>query len=135
MHRFTIWAPDVKGVAVKVNGAVIPMRERDDQGTWQVEVNDAEPGTEYGYLVDEDAACYPDPRSQWQPNGVHGLSRLYDQNAFSWTDGKCRAVPLAIAVIYELHIGTFTDQGTLDSAIERLDYLIDLGVTHVELMP
>jgi maltooligosyltrehalose trehalohydrolase len=135
MHRFTIWAPSAESVAVKVNGAVIPMREKDDQGTWQIEVNDAGPGTDYGYLVDEDPTCCPDPRSQWQPNGVHGLSRLYDQNAFSWTDGKFRAIPLASAIVYELHIGTLTEQGTLDSAIEQLDYLIDLGVTHIELMP
>ena len=135
MHRFTIWAPSAKSVAVKVNGAVIPMQEKDDQGTWQIEVKDAGPGTDYGYLLNEDPACYPDPRSQSQPNGVHGLSRLYDQAAFSWTDEAFQAVPLANAIVYELHIGTFTERGTLDSAIERLDYLIDLGVTHVELMP
>ena len=68
-------------------------------------------------------------------NGVHGLSRVYDQGAFAWTDTQFQAPPLASAVVYELHIGTFTREGTLDAAIEKLDYLVDLGITHVELMP
>src|SRR5260370_17930315 len=100
MHRFMIWAPSAKGVAVKVNGAVIPIQEKDDQGTWQIEVDDAGPGTDYGYLVDQDPACYPDPRSHWQPNGVHGLSRLYDQNVFSLQDSMFQAIPHACAVIF-----------------------------------
>jgi maltooligosyltrehalose trehalohydrolase len=66
---------------------------------------------------------------------VHGPSRIYDQSAFAWSDGGWQAPPLERAVIYELHVGTFTPQGTFDSAIERLDYLVELGITHVELMP
>ena len=79
--------------------------------------------------------CYPDPRSQWQPNGVHGLSRVYDQTAFAWTDARFQAPPLASGILYELHIGTFTPEGTFDAAADKLDYLAELGVTHVELMP
>ena len=81
------------------------------------------PGTDYGFLLNDDEKCYPDPRSQWQPHGVHGMSRIYDQNSFVWGDANFQAPPLASGVIYELHIGTFTPEGTLDSAIEKLDYL------------
>jgi maltooligosyltrehalose trehalohydrolase len=135
MHRFDLWAPFAKSVAVSVNGTSFPMARVGDRGGWQPEIADAGPGTDYGFLIDDDPTPYPDPRSQCQPSGVHGLSRLYDQHAFPWTDAKFQAKPLAAAIVYELHIGTFTAQGTLDSAIERLDHLVDLGITHVELMP
>ena len=135
MHRFDLWAPFAKSVSVSANGKKFPMAHVGERGWWQVEVADAGPGTEYGYLIDEDPTSYPDPRSQQQPLGVHGLSRVYDQHAFQWTDAKFQAKPLPSAIVYELHIGTFTTNGTLDSAIERLDHLVDLGITHLELMP
>ncbi len=77
----------------------------------------------------------PDPRSRFQPDGVHGASRLIDIESFRWTDAGFQARPLASAVIYELHVSTFTTAGTFEAAIERLDHLTQLGVTHVELMP
>lgn len=135
MHRFDIWAPFAKKMALHVNNAALPMQGPDEQGCWQLEVSGAGPGTDYGFLVDSDSTPYPDPRSQWQPGGVHGLSRIYDQRAFSWTDAHFQPPPLPSAILYELHIGTFTGAGTLDAAIGKLDYLVGLGVTHVELMP
>lgn len=135
MHRYEIWAPRAKSMAVSFQGAALPMNGPDDHGWWQLEVTEARAGMDYGFLIDEDKTVYPDPRSQWQPHGVHGLSRIYDQNEFSWTDDGFQARPLASAVIYELHVGTFTAPGTLDAAIEKLDYLVQLGITHVELMP
>jgi len=135
MHRFEIWAPKASTLAVRIHGDSRPMNGPDDRGWWSVEVADAGPGGNYGFLIDEDRKVYPDPRSQWQPNGVHGLSRIYNHTAFAWTDLSFQPLPLANAVIYELHVGTFTPQGTLDSAIEKLEYLRELGVTHVELMP
>ena len=135
MHRFEIWAPLARRMAVSVNGAALPMEGPDDQGCWRLELSEAGPGTDYGYLIDEDTTPYPDPRSQGQPNGVHGLSRVYDQNAFDWSDDSFQATPLASAIIYELHVGTFTGSGTLDAAIAKLDYLAELGITHIELMP
>ena len=135
MYRFGIWAPRAKNLAIKVNGAILQMHGPDDHGWWRIDVIDAEPGRDYGFQIDDDPKWYPDPRSQWQPNGVHGLSRIYDQSAFSWTDNQFCAPPLPGAIIYELHVGTFTEQGTLDSAISKLKYLLDLGITHVELMP
>jgi maltooligosyltrehalose trehalohydrolase len=92
-------------------------------------------GTDYGFRLDDDSAPVPDPASRWQPDGVHGLSRVYDQQAYRWRDGEWRGRDLTAAVVYELHVGTFTPGATFDSAIERLDHLVELGVTHVELLP
>ncbi len=135
MHRFDIWAPRARTMSVFVNGTTLPMRGPDGRGWWRLDAPGASAGTDYGFLIDRDDHPYPDPRSQWQPNGVHGLSRIYDQGAFHWTDAQFKPSPLASAIIYELHIGTFTPQGTLDAAIEKLNYLSALGITHVELMP
>lgn len=135
MHQFEIWAPSATKMAVKINSSVMPMHGPDDEGWWRLDAKEAGPGTDFAYLVDGDDAAYPDPRSLWQPNGVHGPSRVYDQQAFAWTDAKFSAPPLASSIIYELHIGTFTPEGTFDAAIGKLDHLVDLGVTHVELMP
>jgi len=135
MHEFTVWAPNARKVAVKIGDVAYPMRGPSERGWWSAAVEDAGPGTDYGFVLDDDGRAWPDPRSLWQPHGVHGASRVYDQTAFRWSDGAWQAPPLSRAVIYELHIGTFTPQGTFDSAIERLDYLVELGITHVELMP
>jgi len=135
MHHFEIWAPLAGKVAVKLNSATLPMKGPDDQGWWRVDAPEAVAGTDYCFLLDDDAKGYPDPRSQWQPQGVHGPSRLYDQNAFQWTDQPFHGNDLNRAILYELHIGTWTKEGTLDAAIGKLDHLVQLGITHVELMP
>jgi maltooligosyltrehalose trehalohydrolase len=135
MHQFELWAPRPKRVRIQVGDAIHEMQGPDDRGWWTAAVEDAELGVDYGFLLDEDPHPYPDPRSDWQPHGVHGLSRLYDQDAFAWSDQRWQGPPLTGAVIYEMHIGTFTEEGTFDSAIARLDYLADLGVTHLEVMP
>jgi maltooligosyltrehalose trehalohydrolase len=135
MHQFEIWAPFVSKIAVKVKGSLLPMEGPDEQGWWRLLVHEAQPGTDYGYVVDDEKTVYPDPRSLSQPNGVHGLSRIYDQRAFQWTHSTFQPPPLSSAVVYELHIGTFTPEATLDAAIGKLDHLVNLGITHVELMP
>ncbi len=135
MHRFEVWAPHPRKVAVEANGKALPMPGPDERGWWRLDVEDAGPGTDYGYLLDNDPKVYPDPRSQWQPQGVHNRSRIYDQTAFVWSDDEFQPKPLASGIVYELHIGTFTEEGTLDAAIGKLDHLADLGVTHIELMP
>src|SRR3954452_13387383 len=135
MHTFEIWAPLVSRLAVQVNDSPLPMQGPDENGWWHLRVEAAGPGTDYGFRVNDEHAIFPDPRSQWQPNGVHGLSRVYDHDAFAWSDANFQPRPLSSAVIYELHVGTFTPEGTLDAAIAKLDYLLHLGITHVELMP
>jgi maltooligosyltrehalose trehalohydrolase len=135
MHTFEVWAPSASRVAVAVSGSSLPMEGPDEQGWWRLRVDAAGPGTDYGFQVNEDRAIYPDPRSSWQPDGVHGLSRVYDERAFAWSDAGFQPLPLSSAIIYELHIGTFTPEGTLDAAIDKLDYLLKLGITHVELLP
>ena len=139
MHEFTLWAPGVKKVSVKVGDATYPatypMTGPDPRGWWKVAVDEAGPRSNYAFVLDDDPTAYPDPRSLWQPDGVHGPSRIYNQAAFSWNDAGFQPPPLSSAIIYELHVGTFTPDGTFDAAIVRLDYLVQLGITHVELMP
>ncbi len=108
---------------------------RDDDGWWRTEVPEAKSGTDYAYLLGDGQQLLPDPRSRWQPQGVHGFSRVYDHGAFEWTDHSWTGRQLPGAVLYELHVGTFTPDGTFDVAIERLDHLVSLGVDIVELLP
>ena len=95
----------------------------------------AGPGSDYAFLLDDDPTPLPDPRSPRQPNGVHGPSRVYRPQAFAWTDHAWTGRALPGSVLYELHIGTFTEAGTFDAAIERLDHLVELGVDLVEVLP
>ena len=133
MHTFRVWATLPKQVAVRVNGCNHTM-QRGLDGWWSADVASAGAGSDYGFLLDGEGP-YPDPRSPWQPHGVHGLSRLVDHDAFNWNDAGFRALPLSQAVIYECHVGTFTPEGTFEAAIGHLDYLVQLGITHLELMP
>ena len=136
--RPAVWAPSATQVraVIGVEGDRIEELAPDPArpGWWQL---DAElvPGTRYGYLLDDEDIPVPDPRSQRLPDGVHGLSEVYDETAHHWQDGAWTGRQLPGAVIYELHIGTFTKGATLDSAIQRLDHLVELGITHVELLP
>ncbi|MEO8555322.1 MAG: malto-oligosyltrehalose trehalohydrolase [Actinomycetota bacterium] len=134
MTLLQVWAPAARSVAALVDGATVPLVSGED-GWWRTDAPAAVHGTDYAFLLDGDTAALPDPRSQWQPYGVHGTSRVYDQEQFDWSDGRWRGVVLQGSVLYELHIGTFTPEGTLDSAVERLDHLVSLGVDMVELMP
>ena len=134
MHEFCLWAPLPGKVSIQIGDSRLRMQGPDDRGYWKLSL-DAPVGTEYAFLLDEDPTPYPDPRSAHQPRGVHGPSAVYDQRAFRWTDGTWQGSPLEGAVLYELHIGTFTPAGTFDAAIEHLDYLRDLGITHIEVMP
>ncbi len=134
MHRFRVWAPAARRLDVKIGERAWPM-EQCGGGWWKTAIDAAGPETDYGFIVNGDGVVLPDPQSLWQPHGVHGLSRVLDHTAFAWTDGKWRAPELKNAVIYELHVGTFTPEGTFAAAEEKLDYLKTLGVTHLELMP
>jgi maltooligosyltrehalose trehalohydrolase len=137
MTTFSVWAQAAARVEVEVAGQRYPMRQ-DDATTrsswWSADVPDVAAGVDYGFRLDG-GELLPDPRSLRQPFGINGPSRTYDQSAFTWTDRSWRGGPLPGSVIYELHTGTFTTEGTFDSAIERLDHLRQLGLNTVELMP
>jgi maltooligosyltrehalose trehalohydrolase len=135
MAPYRVWAPLANRVSVNVGGETIPMaRDPRVEGWWQAVGRPARPGEDYSFDVDEHENL-PDPRSGWQPEGVHGPSRIVDHSAFRWGDDEFQARPLSSALIYELHVGTFTPEGTFEAAIDRLGHLKELGVTHVELMP
>ena len=133
MTTFRVWAPIAQQVEVEVDGARLPLTAGEG-GWWAADAPAAGPGSDYAFVLDGGEPL-PDPRSPWQPSGVHGSSRVVEHQAFPWQDQRWQAGPLAAAVLYELHIGTFTPAGTFEAAITRLDHLVDLGITHVELMP
>ena len=134
--EFTVWAPQRETVAL----ATVSPREdvhlmkKDDRGYWRITRDDASPGTLYFYEIDQ-AAHRPDPASHSQPDGVHGPSQVVDHAAFRWDDAHWRSIPCDKMIIYEIHTGTFTREGTFDAIIPRLGELAGLGVTALELMP
>jgi len=135
MAPYHVWAPLAEQVSVRISDEVVAMvRDPKVEGWWYSPGREAGAGEDYTFSVDG-GPDLPDPRSGWQPEGVHGPSRVVDHAAFTWTDDDFQARPIGAAMIYELHIGTFTPEGTFDSAIGRLDHLRRLGVTHVEVMP
>jgi maltooligosyltrehalose trehalohydrolase len=129
---FRVWAPSAQCVELDLSPRRIAMN-REPGGWWSAAV-DARAPVEYAFVVDHGEPL-PDPRSPWQPHGVHGRSCPVNHGAFPWTDDRWQASPLASGVVYELHVGTFTPEGTFDAAIGRIPHLLDLGVTHVEVMP
>lgn len=135
MHEFRVWAPRADKAAVSIGNTTYPMTVVNNCGWWSAKVEEAGPGTDYAFLLNEDSKPYPDPRAMWMPNGVHAASRVYGMGRFAWSDERWQAPPLASAILYELHIGTFTPEGTFDGAIEKLAHLVGLGITHVEVMP
>ena len=134
MTDFAVWAPQRDRVQVLVDGSPYPMR-RDGTGWWRAAVLDAGTGSAYAFLLDDDPDPLPDPRSQWQPGGVHAASRVYDHDTHRWTDDAWTGRQLPGSVLYECHIGTFTPDGTFDAAIAKLDHLVALGVDIVEVLP
>ncbi len=136
MPEFRVWAPKPALVRLDVNGAVHAMTRSAD-GWWHTTLA-APADARYGYLLDDDPTVLPDPRSARQPDGVHARSQRWEPPGQSGAAGTNAGWPgrsVEGAVIYELHIGTFTTAGTFDAAIEKLDYLVDLGIDFVELMP
>lgn len=133
MHRFAVWAPNPARVDLVLDGRRLPM-ERDGRGWWTLVDDNAGAGTRYAYSLDG-GPPRPDPRSFHQADGVHGPSQVVDHKAFMWRDHGWGGVLLAGSVLYELHVGTFSQTGTFDGVAEHLAHLVDLGVDAVELMP
>ena len=134
---YDVWAPLARTLALSVGDDTIPMRLSED-GWWTPSAATPDPAVadvDYGYLIDDADVARPDPRSRRQPDGVHERSRTFRADAHVWGDGAWTGRQLAGSVIYELHLGTFTPEGTLDAALGKLDHLRSIGVDFVELMP
>jgi maltooligosyltrehalose trehalohydrolase len=135
--RFRLWAPGARSVDLEL-GPASPSGRRaltaQPGGWFEAILRDAPAGTRYAFRIDGDLRV-PDPASRWNPDDVHAPSAVVDPEAFAWGDGAWRGRPWEEAVIYELHIGTFTPEGTFAAAIGKLDYLAELGVTALEIMP
>ncbi|MBE2250071.1 MAG: malto-oligosyltrehalose trehalohydrolase [Myxococcus sp.] len=134
--RFAVWAPRAQRVEAVLLGQASRSVEltRGEGDVFAAFAPHAAPGDDYGFRLDG-GALRPDPASRWQPQGVHGPSRVVDPRAFAWRDGAWAGLPQTEYVFYELHVGTFTPEGTFDAAISKLGHLKALGVTAVELMP
>ncbi|MEU8247482.1 malto-oligosyltrehalose trehalohydrolase [Nonomuraea sp. NPDC048916] len=130
---FEVWAPKATAVEVDVLGGRRPMSSREG-GWWAVEVPEATHGTRYGFVLDGDGP-YPDPRTRRQPEGVFGPSAVYEDARFTWSDDEWTGRDLRGSVIYEMHVGTFTPEGTFEAAIGRIEHLVELCVDFVEVMP
>ncbi|MEV6854821.1 malto-oligosyltrehalose trehalohydrolase [Streptomyces microflavus] len=131
--QFEVWAPEADTVVLEAAEVRYPMeRDPEREGWWSAEAEAAD-GERYGFRVD-DGPLLPDPRSRRQPNGPDGPSAVVDQGAYAWREGWAGR-RLNRAVLYELHVGTYTPEGTFDAAAARLGHLAELGVTHVSLMP
>jgi len=129
--RFRVWAPRATEIALDRDGAHTPLQPA-GLGVYEADVR-AAPGSDYAYLVD--GARLPDPCSRWQPTGLRGPSRVLDAGAFGWSDSDWQPPALRDLVLHELHVGTFTPEGTFEAAIPHLRALRELGVTAIELMP
>lgn len=133
MAKLSVWAPLAHEVHLDIAGRILPM-DRGENGWRHIDTDLAVHGADYAFILDGSDPL-PDPRSPWQPYGVLGKSRIFDHSRFHWTDQDWSSVNLGAFVMYELHVGTFTSAGTFEAAIEKLEYLKDLGITHIELMP
>lgn len=130
--EFRVWAPEAGRVDVEVDGATHQMRR--DGDVWVATVADAGAGSAYGYRIDG-RGPFPDPYSRFQPEGPHGRSQVVDPGAFEWHDEGWRGLRGEGLVVYEVHVGTFTPEGTFDAAAGELGRLRDLGVSAIEIMP
>ena len=129
--EFRVWAPNATRAAVRVATRDHDLVSAGD-GVWEA-ILEADPGDDYLYVLDGQA--WPDPCSRFQPEGIRGPSQVVDPSRFSWTDGAWNGVALDDLVIYELHVGTFSEQGTFDGVIPYLEGLRELGLTAIELLP
>jgi maltooligosyltrehalose trehalohydrolase len=136
IRDFRVWAPRAESVALVTGETDYPMNTKD--GHWfeaSLQLAGSGEPIDYGFRLDGAEKVLPDPRSRWQPHGVHGLSRVFDPAEYAWGDATWTGRRLAGGVLYEMHVGTFTPEGTFDAAIGRLDHLLSIGVDQVEILP
>src|SRR5829696_7346130 len=133
--HFRVWAPACRDLSLEIEGLPPLALHREPQGYFSGLVREARPGMRYGFRADRGDQVRPDPASRFQPDGPHGPSEIVDPTTFRWTDGGWRGAGLTGQVLYELHIGTFTVEGTWAAAARELPELARLGVTCLEVMP
>jgi len=135
--HFRVWAPKRKQVLVVFEDADMEplVLKAEPRGYFSGLATEARPGTLYRFQLDNDKTLYPDPATRFQPKGVHGPSQVIDPSQFQWSDKSWPGVPTEGQVLYEMHIGTFTKEGSWDAAIEHLAELKDVGITCLEVMP
>jgi maltooligosyltrehalose trehalohydrolase len=141
--HFRVWAPDRKKVEVFLEQEdqsserekICCELQSEQSGYFSARVPEATAGTLYQFRLDEDPQPYPDPASRFQPRGPHGPSEVIDPTEFEWTDGVWKGVGVEGQVLYEMHIGTFTQEGSWDAALRELAELADTGITVLEIMP
>ena len=134
--EFIVWAPLRQQVSVQIltpEERLLPM-EKDDQGYWRLSATEVSPGSRYQFQLDGEITR-PDPASHYQPDDVHKPSAVVDHQGFQWTDSNWKVIPLDDLIIYELHVGTFTPEGTFEAMIDRVPDLLEMGVNTIEIMP
>ncbi|STX51531.1 Malto-oligosyltrehalose trehalohydrolase [Legionella busanensis] len=135
--HFRVWAPKRNKISLILNNNKDHSLQLTSEGNgyFSIFTNEAKEGDLYGFQLDKDTKIYPDPASKYQPKGPHNASEIVNPKKFKWTDQRWRGVKKEDAIIYEMHIGTFTQEGTFLSAANHLEYLADLGITVIEMMP
>jgi maltooligosyltrehalose trehalohydrolase len=127
-----VWSPKAELISIKLEAQMLPL-DKDEHGYWSLNTDQIKPGDQYRFEIN--GKPLPDPASLSQPKGVHGPSEAFDVNAFNWTDNLWQNIPLADYIFYELHTGAFTPGGTFKDIENQLDYLVELGITAIEIMP
>jgi len=128
-----VWSPEAETLELATDALSLPL-QKDDEGYWTATTTALKPGDRYRFRIDGKES-YPDPASLHQPDGVHGPSQVMQPESFAWSDAQWPNLPLEDYIFYELHTGTFTDEGTFAALEKKLDYLVDLGITAIEIMP
>ncbi len=133
--NFVVWSPKAKILSLKIiaEEKYFDMQE-EEHGYWRSLIDKIAPDAKYFYKIDNELER-PDPASNFQPDGVHGASQIVDHNFFEWSDLNWKNIPLKDFIVYEIHIGAFTNNGTFKAAENKLDYLSDLGINAIEVMP
>ena len=133
--HFRVWAPRVREIAVEIDGGPPIALKAEADGYYSGLAPDARPGLRYGFRTDTLDRLLPDPASRFQPDGPHGPSEIVDPGAFRWTDRNWRGRPREEMVVYEMHVGSFTPEGSWEAAARELPELAATGITCIELMP
>lgn len=135
--EFVVWAPEKETMTLLIDEVVERkvVMDKDADGYFIANIENLEPKTRYKFLPEGSKEAFPDPASHFQPEGVHGSSEVVDHDSYVWNDQSWSGLPFSELIVYELHIGTFTKEGTFEAVIPLLPDLVELGINAIELMP